>query len=1200
MPNNRSPLDDKSQGQKPEQLSHWNDNQLERFLRLRQELFLDPVGSNRKRFEEAAVLLQRALFAWYFSMPGEFPGLLSLVQQYASETRQLRKEELLTLHERRFSLHVPAPEIPAVESSVSENQWQKIFGSFNTSYEAQRLFERFLSELDEYTNPSLRFNHRYLGELLPHDNMVSYFAATVATFLNENAIIGKVSPCVTHMELAAMVRLAQLVGWEGRLEIGKPEDPAHQFALPLQRLPTPYPPAQNSDLWEREQPTGLIVGDGTIANISALLIARNATFNYLLGWGEATQSLGPDIAWQIIKDVYEYDRIVVITSKGGHYSVPKASHMAGVGPLDVIDVAGSKNPWILDGAAFEKKLNEIENETKADGEKKKTLLLAVVLVAGKTETGYIDKIDEVAKILEKPEHRHHDLKKVLDKRQQIEDEIKSIVDERLMGAHYRKEMLIDSYISSQKNPKYSGKEINRREKIQVEGARYNRPFLHVDAAHGGAFLTVPYLRNNEFRGIHLADTVTLDGHKMFYCYYPCGGLLIRTTRWARSLHASQSSYISEDTSHEAYGEDRWYLDKLKEPKDQEEIERDKRKAMKEGEKPEDVDELKKRRATSEMPWIYPGLYIGHKEAEGLDAARSHNDRPAMAARSELRHLPFTASLEGSRGCQGIMQMYFNLSTIGFDGYRSLLEWTYLLSRRCAEAVSLGRVYVRPITEKELPTKEWMGNGKDWAIQDGAVTLTESDHELEPRRIVPVLGGRLLRLSDGSCNQLLISYVPRDIAMRIASQGVEYWKHLRKGAEDSAKPGSTNFWQTMHYLWRVNEHLWVKYLYANPAFTYYVGHTEFEPLLPNKKGSSLFREGDLKDPASLAVKLRDACDPLSQYLQQQFSPDTQRLLEQHDGSSPMSESLQSALVDELDQRLTSSGLFDEQRFAQVKLTEKARSLIKQKPQGDDLIRLNRLLLEEAYPLEIVESHKKDREQARSGLEKLLCDWNVWTRWEPEPDEVVSSLFREDDLIDPACLALKLLYSKDSLSEHLRTQLPKKMLQQLKTYTGSDTLPNTSHSALIGILNHLLKRPSLFEEKSFAAVELNAKTRSLIEHQPQGADLIHLNRLLLERAYPHLIAKHPNEEKNWVCPFFNVLAEEVQNSSDLYSKGEMQCDYREGSVRFFAHKIVVMHPYTDESILSDLLGKIMFWGERSAEAVQAADATCQDWLGGKKQR
>jgi hypothetical protein len=228
----------------------WDEDKLHQFLRLRQELFLDPLGSNRTRFEEAAVLLQRALFEWYFSKPGGFPGLLSFLEQYTADTRKLRKEERSTIQDRRFSLNWPAPEIPAIESGVSENQWQKIYGSFNTSYGAQRLFERFLTDLDEYTNPSLRINHRYLGELLPHDNMVSYFSATVATFLNENAVIGKVSPCVTHMEQAAVTRLAQLVGWEGKVEIAA----STKQGLPVGRLPTCYPPSENWDRLNKEQP----------------------------------------------------------------------------------------------------------------------------------------------------------------------------------------------------------------------------------------------------------------------------------------------------------------------------------------------------------------------------------------------------------------------------------------------------------------------------------------------------------------------------------------------------------------------------------------------------------------------------------------------------------------------------------------------------------------------------------------------------------------------------------------------------------------------------------------------------------------------------------------------------------------------------------------------------------------------------------
>ena len=868
-------------------------------------------------------MLQRALFAWYFSKPGEFPGLLSWVQQYADATRQLRREEARTLHERRFAMNWPAPEIPAVESGVSENQWQKIFGSFTTGYGAQTLFERFLMALDEYTNPSLRINHRYLGELLPHDNMVSYFAATVATFLNENAVIGKVSPCVTHMEQAAVTRLAQLVGWEGKIEISESESSdAADAALPLQRLPTPYPPAQDYDLWDREQPTGTIVGDGTIANISALLIARNATFNYLLGWGEATQSLGPDVAWQIIQDVYKdkYDRMLVLTSKGAHYSVAKACHMAGVGPVDVIEIAGCDNPWILDGQAVQETLRKIKGTTNTSN----PLLLAVVLIAGKTETGYIDKIKEVADVLELEDHLHPDWNTVhQDKRDEIQERVSTWATGRLDKDYQdygkdRCKKLIESCTSAHQN-KQDFDDTAKRLQSRIKGASYNRPFLHVDAAHGGAFLAVPHLRAGAFKGIELADTVTLDGHKMFYCYYPCGGLLIRTTRWARTLHAGHSTYISEDTSHEAYREDRQYLGGVKRPQE-----------------------------TSASFLISPGVRLRQKEIMGLAAARGHNNRPPGGARSELQHQPFRTSLEGSRGCQGIMQMYFNLSTIGFQGYKLLLEWTYLLSRRCAEAVSLGRPYVRPVTDEELPTEKVLGSMKDLAFQaSGSHFEAVQDYiknapsPLGRRRIVPVLGGRLLRLSNGDCNQLLVTYVPSDIAMRISSQGLNYWrKKIKEDEKESAGPGHRRLWHTMHYLWRVNEHLWFKYLYANPAFTYYVGHTEFMPLLSYQK------------------------------------------------------------------------------------------------------------------------YQETIEQRQERLEGLLSEWNVWARWK--------------------------------------------------------------------VGGNYLK-----------------------------------------------------------CPFFEALAKEIQDPSTPANTVR----FEEGSVRFFAHKIVIMHPYTDESILSDLLGKMVFWGERSADAVRSADAACE---------
>jgi GPH family glycoside/pentoside/hexuronide:cation symporter len=112
--------------------------------------------------------------------------------------------------------------------------------------------------------------------------------------------------------------------------------------------------------------------------------------------------------------------------------------------------------------------------------------------------------------------------------------------------------------------------------------------------------------------------------------------------------------------------------------------------------------------------------------------------------------------------------------------------------------------------------------------------------------------------------------------------------------------------------------------------------------------------DLKDPAGLATKLGKASDPLSQYLRGRFSEEAQRQLEEYDVSGPPSEALQRALVGELNRLRQGDLLYEEQRFAQVELTEEIQTQIKDEPQGEALLCLNRLLLEEAYPHEIAKS------------------------------------------------------------------------------------------------------------------------------------------------------------------------------------------------------------------------------------------------------
>lgn len=780
-------------------LTHWTDDDLRRFLVVRQEFFLDPMGSNRDRFFEASMLLQRALFDWYLKPTGKFEGMLSLVTSHAEGWSKLRKEEQRTMGERRFALNSARADTPAVESSVSENQWQRIFGSLGLGLSDPGTFDRFLVQLDEETNPSLRVNHRYIGELLPHDNMISYLSSITATFLNENAIIGKVSPCVTHMEEAAIHWLLTLVGWDGLLAV----DPK-ATSVPLQRLPTAPSPNHHYQRWERDEPTGTIVAGGTIANISALLIARNAVFDYLLGWEGAMQMLGPVTAWEVVKTVWGYQRMVVVTSLGTHYSVKKSALQAGVSPWNIIEVRGSTNPWRLDRAALEAAMGELEGSS--------SLVIAVVPIAGKTETGYVDDLRGIAMLLNELAAARHDWKtpsstalprysEVLDRLQDPKrrEAVRHVITEQLKDSREAIRQF-DVLAGDARKEKSNAAEMRRREESgtnEIEDARHNRLFIHVDAAHGVGYLTVPKLRHGAFSGIELADTVTLDGHKSLYCYYPCGGLLIRTTRWARTLSAGQTDYISEESNYEAYPESVEFFERLR------------------GETPNPEDRL--------MPHE---LSVRQRDMYRLVGIQTLTGRSLAAERSELTHQPFNQYLEGSRGPQGIMQLYFNLATLGLRGYRSILEWTHLLSKRCEEAISIGLTDCRLVTDQPMP-ESVRATDKLHAIAASNPALNDVKCDHPARLIMPIAGGRFLRLSNGTCNQVLMTYIPGREAKLIASTGPAYWK-------ESSDKGVSRLRETMAYLWRVNEHLWYEHIYANPTFTYYLGHTSLELKLPGSK------------------------------------------------------------------------------------------------------------------------------------------------------------------------------------------------------------------------------------------------------------------------------------------------------------------------------------------------------------------------------
>jgi tetratricopeptide (TPR) repeat protein len=117
-------------------------------------------------------------------------------------------------------------------------------------------------------------------------------------------------------------------------------------------------------------------------------------------------------------------------------------------------------------------------------------------------------------------------------------------------------------------------------------------------------------------------------------------------------------------------------------------------------------------------------------------------------------------------------------------------------------------------------------------------------------------------------------------------------------------------------------------------------------------TSWFTGKDFTNLPALAAQLRpsDKQDPLSTWLFQNLSQPTQGLITGKDNESR----LRTALAADLNRLLETGTIYDPSRFSQVKLSDYLQQFLAQNPQGDTRIRLNRLLLESAYPDEIVKS------------------------------------------------------------------------------------------------------------------------------------------------------------------------------------------------------------------------------------------------------
>src|ERR1041385_5133016 len=128
------------------------------------------------------------------------------------------------------------------------------------------------------------------------------------------------------------------------------------------------------------------------------------------------------------------------------------------------------------------------------------------------------------------------------------------------------------------------------------------------------------------------------------------------------------------------------------------------------------------------------------------------------------------------------------------------------------------------------------------------------------------------------------------------------------------------------------------------------------------GDWLFAPSDIRDPGTLSVRLRQHADLVSKRVWQTLSAEQQTSIAQPSSVNP------ELLARGLNMVVTDGPLFDPERFAGVPLSAETRKLASKKPEGNQLVRLNRLLLQDAYPGALAEP--ESRPTTVSGVLRLV--------------------------------------------------------------------------------------------------------------------------------------------------------------------------------------------------------------------------------------
>ena len=265
-------------------------------------------------------------------------------------------------HELLEMIHGFFQEKAGIHSSITLPELSKIFDQTAVP-DSPHLIKDVLSEIKEkVTAHSVKVgNPYYIGHMI---SAVPYFMILmemIISALNQNQVKIETAKASSFVE-------RELVAWFHRLMFGNKEK-FYQRHIQNPRVAL-----------------GNVTSDGTLANLTAIMVAREKAFPPD-GDFPGIRVAGVERALRH----YGYGRGVIIVSTRGHYSIQKAANMLGMGEENVLNIAVDEHNR-MDVRRLQRK---IESLTDRKG-RERTKIIAIVGIAGTTETGNVDNLQKLA------------------------------------------------------------------------------------------------------------------------------------------------------------------------------------------------------------------------------------------------------------------------------------------------------------------------------------------------------------------------------------------------------------------------------------------------------------------------------------------------------------------------------------------------------------------------------------------------------------------------------------------------------------------------------------------------------------------------------------------------------------------------------------------------------------------------------------